>query len=295
MLLVSLIGEQPAPNVLPLRHYKPDEVVLIHTARTEALANRIANVIEDEFSVQRPFCVTDPYLVKEIQSSLVEYLHQYGLWDKELVFNLTGGTKTMVYAALEIARQVKAQAFYYQTENNQSLVHPYYFKDGSLIANPPFSIDKRLSLDDYLRLYIGEYASEASDNDLEKAIFQVLAAHQSSNFEYLPTVRLKGLSGNVEVDAVIRYDNQIAALEIKRTAKKSSMDQLNGVTDQRTLGTYTRKILISATPLDENNIELAKAYRIQTIILESGLDGQLSEEDAVFLWEEIVKSMAPRR
>ncbi len=293
-VMILLVGEQPAPNVLPLRHYAPDKVVLVHTRRTKELAGRIANVIRSSFQVLEPFCDTDPYLVQEIKVKLDAYLAQHGLENDELIFNLTGGTKTMEYAALELARQRNAQTFYYQTEDNQSLIHPYRFEGGRFIVEKPFNIQQTLTLADYLHLYVGKTETSSKFNDVfEKNVYQTLKeAEAFPLFEVMPPTRLVGLNSTVEVDALTRMGNQVAVLEVKRTAGKGSLDQLNSAT--RLLGTYVRKILVSASSLKENNPDLAQAYNIRVIVLESGHTDYLTQDDMRKLITEVKSALEPR-
>jgi hypothetical protein len=70
---------------------------------------------------------------------------------------------------------------------------------------------------------------------------------------------------------------------------------LNGVTDQRTLGTYTRKILISATLLDSNNLELANAYKIKVVTLPSAQRGALTEADKQTLVENVKTALESKK
>lgn len=295
-ILISLIGDQPAPNVLPLRHYAPDKVVLVHTKRTEALAGRIANVIRNSFAVQEPFCKTDPYLIQDIRVKLKEYLVEYGLDGEGLIFNLTGGTKTMEYAALELARQCNARAFYYQTEDNKSLVHPYHFENGVLAAEEPFPLSQVLILGDYLGMYVGKFEPTNRFNDhFEQNVYEVLkSTEELPKFEVFPPTRLTGVNSTVEVDAIVRLGNQVAVLEVKRRAGKGGIDQLNSATHPLMLGTYTRKVIVTSAPLDGNNADLAEAYKIQVILLESGSGNALSEDDKVKLVTGIKSALEPR-
>ena len=89
--------------------------------------------------------------------------------------------------------------------------------------------------------------------------------------------------------------HQVAVLEAKRKAGKEGIDQLNGVTDQRTLGTYTRKLLVSATPLDDNNLALAAAHRIDVVVLESGRESALSAADRAKLIDVITGMLGVRQ
>jgi hypothetical protein len=45
MILISLIGEQPIPNLLPLRHQPPEVAVLVYSDFTEKAAHRLAKLL----------------------------------------------------------------------------------------------------------------------------------------------------------------------------------------------------------------------------------------------------------
>lgn len=292
--MILLVGEQPAPNLLPLRHFAPDHVALVHTDRTEPIAKRLAKVIGAK--VEKPFCWTEAYRIDLIRPALESYILKRG-WDgSQLIFNVTGGTKPMATAAYEIARQLGSCAFYYQTEDNQSLIHPYRFMQGQLILSEPVPIAETLTLDDYLRLYIGDYRPNdlPKPDPFEPMVYQSLKNNAWPGLEVMPSVHFVDLAGNVEVDMLARYGNQVAAFEVKRTANKKGIDQLNGIAEQRVLGTYTKKVLIAANKIsDPNLLELAKAYRITVIALESGASGQLSSADQQILIDTVLKLLMP--
>jgi len=298
-IMFSLVGEQPAPNVLPLRHFRPDKIALVHTDLTADLANRIAGVINAEFEVIRPFCKTEPYLVNKIRTELTDYITTR-IGDADLIFNLTGGTKTMEYAALEVARQLKAQAFYYQTEGNQNLIHPYHFNTaGELVCETPKEAKTTLSIHEFLSLYVKEYCP-AEERELTGKLFErnVLAVltELGSDYEILPNQRLIGFSSNVEVDWILSFRNTFAVGEVKlRGSKTRGIDQLNTATEQRMLGTYTKKFLITADSLHENDLDLAHVCRISTIVLPSGRQSSLSDTDRDKLIQTIRTVMEPKR
>jgi len=291
--LISLVGEQPAPNVLPVRYFAPEQVVLVHTERTARLAQNIGAVIGE--SVVHPFCKTEAYRVDSIKASLNQYIEQHGWCSDALIFNLTGGTKPMAIAALELARQFGTRAFYYQTEENQSLLHVYRFDGTQLLCQEPISIEATLSVDEFLRLYIGRYEKGEFKNDFERNIAAALE-QLGVDYEFCPNLRLTGVGPNVEIDGVVRFRNTIGAIEVcTHATKKEGIDQLAGVTDQKTLGTYTQKFLISADELHANDQALAKAYRIKPIVLSSGRDKTLSNEDKRKLIETIKAEMEPQK
>ncbi len=290
-VMILLVGEQPAPNLLPLRHYDPAQVALVHTKLTHTRAKRLAKMIKER--VVRPFCQTGAYRVDEIETSLLNYLTDRKWTGDRLLFNLTGGTKPMVIAAYEIARKMEARAFYYQTQGNVSTIHPYRFEKNRLVCAPPVPITATLTLDDYLRLYVGKYTEAKPKDSLEKMVVDALRL-RLPEYEFKTSVKLLELAGNVEVDLLARCGNQVAVFEIKRRAGKKGIDQLNGVTDQRTLGTYTRKILVSAAPIDVNNLELTCAYHIKPVVLPSGMGTEFTEEDVQRLVGTVKEVLEPR-
>lgn len=293
-VMILLVGEQPAPNLLPLRHYDPARVALVHTELTYIRARRLAEVIKKR--VVRPFCKTEAFKVDEIKTNLLDYLADHEWSGDRLLFNLTSGTKPMMIAAYEIARQMGARAFYYQTQGNLSMIHPYRFVNGKLMCDSSVSIEATLTLDDYLRLYAGKYIEPKPKDRFEKMVVAALRSNLPE-YEFKTSVWLQELAGSVEVDLLARCGNQVAAFEIKQRAGKKGIDQLNGVTDQRTLGTYTRKILVSAAPIDENNLDLAYAHRIHPVVLPSGLEkkrAKLAEKDVQQLIETVRKVLEPK-
>ena len=44
-LLVSLVGEQPIPNLLVMRQLQPQKHLLVYTQKTEAVARRLRQII----------------------------------------------------------------------------------------------------------------------------------------------------------------------------------------------------------------------------------------------------------
>ncbi|EKV01099.1 hypothetical protein Lepto7375DRAFT_3242 [Leptolyngbya sp. PCC 7375] len=45
--MICLIGEQPVPNLLPILHCQPDEVILICISRTEPVKNNLTKVLRN--------------------------------------------------------------------------------------------------------------------------------------------------------------------------------------------------------------------------------------------------------
>jgi len=122
MILVSLIGEQPIPNLLPVRYLKPGQTLLVYTGKTRNVAQRLRRIISDSDNLRADIKV-DAYDLDRILSVL-----RAGLADqKDVMFNLTGGTKMMVIAAFALAAQTAQPLVYLQSEGRKSLLYRYAF------------------------------------------------------------------------------------------------------------------------------------------------------------------------
>jgi len=288
--MIALVGEQPLPNVIPVKYYSPSRLVLAHTKneRSTLIAKRIKEFFGDQPKVDL-LELENGYNIDQIYSRLYQFICQNELG--ELLFNLTGGTKPMSFAALELAQELKCQAFYYQSENNLSQLHLYDLSAGSLKYQEPISIDVNLEVEDVLKLFVGKCCKKNFENAFEEQVFNILK-NLGKEYSVLHNVYV---GPNVEVDWILCYKNKLAVGDVKSQVKKSGIDQVNGVTDQRTLGTYTKKFIISAREPDDNNRLLAEAYRIKVIVVPSANNnGTLSDEDRQKIVEEIQKEMEGR-
>jgi hypothetical protein len=131
--MIALIGQQPLPNLLPIRHYRPQAAVLIYTARTRVVFERLSQTLGQGALTIRGVEV-DPYDIIAIEQAICAAIQE--LEEHELLFNLTGGTKAMALAAYRVAEQRQAEVLYLESERGQSLVYHYYWSNGSLRPAP---------------------------------------------------------------------------------------------------------------------------------------------------------------
>lgn len=284
--MVALIGEQPAPNLLPLLHVAATDGLLVFTQRTARHKDRLKRVLQGRVPPEE--LETPPYDIIEIGHRLEKKLVALGWNTPDLVFNLTGGTKAMAFAAYDLAVRWRSEFLYFQTEGARSLVYRYATVSGSpLLIGAPEEVRTLLTIDDYLRLYAEGYKEEGTKEPFEKMVYDALKASP-----LISEVRagIRTLTA-LEIDLVIRCGNQIGIAEIKRHAKKQGIDQLNSASEQRNLGTYASKFLISAAPVDPNNKDLADAYKIVVIELPSAASGSISTDDTDRLVQTITRTL----
>lgn len=284
--MVLLVGEQPAPNLLPTRYLKPKTTVLVYTEQTYKTAMNLKSLLEFDFKCE--LCKVDPYKIEEIQKELSKFLTSF-LNDPYFIFNLTGGTKPMALAAFQIARKLNSPFVYYQTEGNQSLLYNYFFDGGAIKLKDIKELPATVSLDEHLRIYCSSYTTGGPRNDFEYQVKEILSSISGID-EVLTSVYPQKLSA-LEVDFLIRYGNQIGVGEVKTTGGKKGIDQINAVTDQRFMGTYVQKFLVSGSIVDQNNKDLAKAYRIEVIELNYIENKPLVSEDRQKLATTILRKL----
>lgn len=290
-LLLSLIGEQPIPNLLPIRQDRPPRTLLVHTALTRAVAERIKTIIHKETTAH--LCQVHPYDLSSIQQTLAQKLADLGWPKDELVFNLTGGTKMMMLAAFVMAAQQDSPFIYLQSEGHRSLLFRYRLERGHPKLIGQEEIPAVISASDYLNAHlpgfeiVGFACDEETDEiniggRFEQAIHTALKPH----FEVLPGVRPKGVADQIELDLVIRHGNQVGIAEVKLGGSKSEgpkrgLDQLSTATRREYLGAYTTRFLITAGRLGGSIRSLAQNAQVQLIELPAYQDGQpLSPMDA---------------
>jgi len=269
--MVALVGEQPIPNLLPVRYLKPTALVLVYTERTKDVARRLQQLLSEIEIV--PLELLDAYHVAAIR----ERIRQSVAAQEDLLFNLTGGTKTMVLAAYDLAREWQSPFLYFQTEgphgrDQQSVLYRYIWDANTAVLERRFVLDEPLiSLDDYLRAYFGGYDETGFSKErggvLERAVHRALDGYVD---EIKVGVRPGGLKNQVEVDLVIRCGNQVGFIEVKeggRESGKHAVDQLTTAAARELSGVYAARFLVTGSTRDAQYKAVAQALNIRVIEL----------------------------
>lgn len=284
--MISLVGEQPIPNLLPILYLKPHQIVFVRTGHTRKVCERLEPLLE-----KKPEGLdVDPYDIGATQQVLREFILGKGWPREQLIFNLTGGTKPMAFAAYRLAEELRSSFLYLQSEGGKSLIYRYQPGEQGVLKTevPPV-----LTIDRYLRAHLGKYElgsmreePRSPGEGFERCVYESLLPDVD---EIKASVKH---GGSLEIDLVLRCGNQIGIAEVKSGRKaqgKEGIDQLNTAAEQRYLGTYASKFLIVDRPLVPDNQALANAHRIEIIELLSAGTGNLSDEDKKKLSSTICK------
>lgn len=279
-VMICLVGEQPVPNLLPIRHYRPQTAVLIHSERTKRVSENLEQLLREECSVL--MLEIPPYNVEAATREIEQSLSEHGLRESNLIFNLTGGTKAMVLAAFQLAQEFHVPIVYLQSEGGQSDLHCYEWNSGRLAQRHPVTIRESLTIDDYLKAHVGRYGHRNKQDAYEQFVLHALQKHVD---EIMSNV---SIDPNIEIDLVIRRGNQVGIAEVTSgRANKGKIDQLHSVSGREFLGAYTKRFLIAHQELETNNRQLAQAYDITVI---DGL-GDLPDEQSKRLVETVVSRL----
>ncbi len=312
--MIALVGEQPQPNFLPVLHYRPDKVLLVYTDRTKNKYDYLKVALE-----KRGFTIygleTDPYdipsIVKVLDEKLNEKLEdQSALLPQPLIVNLTGGTKTMSLAAYQVGEQYNASAIYMQSESGQSIVDHYTWQNHQFKHQKQEILPEHIDLSDVLNLHLGQGKDAEGkmrwkekgpniDNDNHGHLFELAIAQTLRDHNYEVMCGVKGKNDQLDIDVILRYQNQISIIEAK-TSKNGVVTNLDAVKQISTAinylrGTYINPfVVIDGRPSDELKM-MCGLLRISIISLPDYKRGaiafSLSQEDSQTLLDTIDKAM----
>jgi hypothetical protein len=289
-VMICLVGEQPLPNLLPIRHFQPRRVVLVSTRTTEKISQNLEALLKDQFEIGT---VNVPaYDILAAQGILGKALAQYSPQTQHMIFNVTGGTKPMSLAAFRVAEKLGARVIYLESEGGRSILHHYGFSGRDLAPEEPVTIGELITIDDYLKAHgLGAYQQRPIREPFERLVFESLEPHVS---EILPCVSIDAL----EIDLMIRLSNQVGIAEVKSgkaAERKNGIDQLSTASQREYLGTYTKRFLIVDRNPGTNNQKLAEAHRIRVIPLLGDHNAGLSEQEVRKLGETVTQALGRAR
>jgi len=292
-VMISLVGEQPIPNLLPIRHDSPSQVVLAYTERVQNVSKRLEGLLRKSLQVY-PLQVA-PYEIQATKNTLEQFIMHQGWKPSQLVFNLTGGTKAMAFAAYRLAEEWRCPFIYVVSEETESRLYRYRFDEqGMALLEQEEVIPGVISLDDYLKVHLGIYNiigfGPPPGGKFEEAVCKVL---QPEVDEVIAGIRHGGV---LEIDTVLRCANQVGVAQVKEgPISGAAINHLNTAGRHDLLGTYIKKFLISGTVADHTKSplrEVAQVSEIKVIELPSYKQtGTLSYQDQQRLVREVAEAL----
>ena len=294
---LALVGEQPMPVLLIDRHLRPDHTVLVCTGQTQAVAARLQRLIRT--------CEVAPHVAAYELNQVLKVLRELDRAEaaEEIVVNLTGGTKIMMLAAFAHAMQRKQRFVYLESERPPQRLHTFVAGE-KRIQQTVKELPTLITVDDYLRAHLADYHSDGysrdehgqltSGGEFEQAVYEALSPKLD---EVYVGVKPAGVGEQIEIDMVLRHGNQVAIAEVKlgrgEEGPKKGIDQLSTAGSREYLGTYTRKLLITAGYMSERVRQLAAEKQVVHIQVSGYRSGRsIPPRDAGRLVADVQKALA---
>ncbi len=268
MLLISLIGEQPIPNLLPIRALRPEENLFLCTSKTQARAAFLRRLIDSPAAD----LLVDPYAFDATLRKLQERLAER----QDVLFNLTGGTKMMALAAYALAAQRRLPFIYLESEKHANLLYRYTFLDGLPYLQEKTTLPALINTAEYLSAHLPGFELHDFPRDehgrlndgglFEQAVYQSL---KGRGLDVLSSIRPLGVGHQIEIDLAFRLENQVGIAEVKLGGSeggKRGLDQLKMAGEPTYLGAYTAQFLIVAAPRLLGRASTLAAQRNITVI-----------------------------
>ncbi len=297
-ILISLVGHQPLPTLLALRHLKPDKVVLL-ASNDERIATIRDNLAElaREITVPLtdanqtvckievlPSTAVDPWNMLSVGKRLDHVLRRDR--DARLICDVTGGTKAMSIGLTQVARKRNAEFVYIDSDTPETRIWRYQFVNGDLICqkSSPELIPALVNIQDLFHMYLGHTTLQHKSNtNNDKGLW--FERDVKAGFQPLVDCLEESVivSGKEEADLVLRIKNRFAIVECKalKNFSMKGIQQLNNMASERYLGTYMGKILVvhleNRATLTDDVREIARQHKIAILQLENWNGGETYE------------------
>ena len=258
MLLLSLIGEQPIPNLLPLWQYRDfSHTQFAATGTTWGVAQQLESAIQVDPALKRmqvlPILRLEAYDLDQARRALNAALHQHLENGLRSAINLTGGTKLMSLAALQAAFGTGIPLIYVSTETRQMI---WMGSDGSEQRREPIAV--KITVAQYLRAHGLEVVFKPGDparvgSLLEEKVYR--KAYASRLFDDVQRnihIRRQSHQGQVEneLDIAVTRNGRLAVCSCKsgealRKTRQANifLYELASLSRREAAGIYCGKVL----------------------------------------------------
>jgi len=265
LLLLSFLGEQPMPVLLPLWASKSyDATCLVPTEKTEDLARSLSIFIRRDRDLSRikvlPYFKIAAYDLERAEMTIRKQVNQLmNTYSGKVCINLTGGTKIMSMAGMLAAFEMGCSMIYLSTEKNKTIT----IAPGKTVSDSsPLFVS--ISIDQYLSAYGIESSLDHSfadpesptlhppkeGDDLEEFVFQKAVA--SGYFDDVKKglfIRKKTFHGESiinELDVIVIRNGRLAVCSCKSGKyNKEYLAELEAVTAREKFGIYCGKVFAS--------------------------------------------------
>lgn len=121
--LINLVSEQPIPNLLAIKKYKPNFVYFLHSDESrfyEMIYNFENYIIESKKNITIKKEIVDPLKLHSVFLTCIEIIEECKQKSVDkIIINTTGGTKLMAFGALQAGNEKNCPVVYVNTPNKE--------------------------------------------------------------------------------------------------------------------------------------------------------------------------------
>ncbi|GAP05380.1 MAG TPA: DUF1887 domain-containing protein [Anaerolinea thermolimosa] len=276
MILVSLVGEQPIPNILPLWQFP--EFTRTQFAATRATlghAEQMRQAIAADASLKHvevlPPLTIEPYDLQKTRLVLSQAMSRHLEQGDTVCLNLTAGTKLMSLAALQAAYGTGITLLYVATETNQMI---FLRSDGVEFKRQPIEVS--ISVEQYLRAYGFEVSQDrgfrppregdALEEEVERRLKESGFFDDVQRNVLIRRVKEHGEVKN-ELDVAATRNGHLAVCSCKavNSLNRESLYELSSVVRREYAGIYCGKVLATTAEVTDGLRERARLWGIELV------------------------------
>lgn len=295
-VMICLVGGQTEPNVMAATEYDLAAVLLVYTADTEK-QGQVAS-LRDSFhnlGITVAECCVEPHNLRQIEDQINKEIKKQS-WDGgQLIFNLTGGTKMMAFAALNAAQALDAVGgiIYVNSQVTPPQCDSYQLAKGRLVHSSMTQLtslnkkNKESLLNFFLRVHglteVRPDVQYSCGHEFELQVATVLeeAFVDRTNKQELAIyrdvyVQAPGMTGHINIDVLLITDTlRVVALFLKTGKGAGGREPINeAVGNTRVLGRYTKICVVSDRepnkPIDVDDVKnYAQQVGVNRLVLKS--------------------------
>lgn len=278
MILLSLLGEQPIPNLLPLwqENSQFNAVRFVVSDATLPVAETLMQMLKSDPKLSNieisPPIYVDPYDYLPTVERLSAALSQFFYNNQSVVLNLTGGTKLMSLAAMRAATIHNTPVMYIATENSSIIyLNP---GDGKELAREKIKVS--ISVAQYLAAHGVEVSNHQNFNRkgsipyrppkegdaLEERVFQLLT--KTAVFDDVQrglfVRRIDRPQVQNELDILVTRNGRLVVCSCKsgQNFMKDWIYEISSLSSRESFGIYCGKVLV-VDQIEINEAHLSRA------------------------------------
>ena len=283
-LLLSLVGEQPIPNLLPLWQFPEyDQVCFAATRVTLPVVQQMQSVAQSDPGLRHvhllPPLQLPAYHWQEAQESIFDFLAERMEQGQMVEINLTGGTKLMSLAAMRAADVLSIPVLYVSTQTGEMIrIAPGTQAETRLPISVQISVAQYLaahgfesSLHPNFREDLAPYSPPKEGDALEERVASL--ASRSGFFDDVQRgLFIRKMDDRLQVrnelDVLVTRNGRLAACSCKsgKNVNKDAIYELSSLFSRELAGIYCGKVLVIDQPeLPKSLSERARLEKVRLV------------------------------